>query len=110
MAPPSSNCDNDQNAGCVADASTTDTPKCSTSSRNTLKIGTSNRSGSACTSSSTITDPASRCSFRIAEGFRENSDWNNWTVVVTTTGASQFSAASRPHAPSAPSPSSRTAL
>ena len=49
-----------------------------------------NLTGSVCTSSSTITLPAIRCSFRHLEVRRANSDSKNCTLVVTTSGESQF--------------------
>jgi len=98
----------DQNSGCVADDSTTVAPKCPASRRSASASGTSRPCGKACTSSSTITELASRCTFRIRDGFRPNSDSNSWTVVVTTNGASQFSAASRRQRSSAQPPSRST--
>jgi hypothetical protein len=50
----------DQYDGCVAEASSTVAPNRSVSTRSADRTGSSSRSGSAWTSSSTITDPASR--------------------------------------------------
>jgi hypothetical protein len=86
-------------AGWVAEVSSTVVPKCSVSSLSASRIGTSKAIGSACTSSSTSTALASRCSLRDRAGLRPNKESNSWTVVVTTNGASQFSAASRNRSP-----------
>ena len=96
-------------AGCVAVQSTTVTPKFSASVFRPSSKGVSKCAGSVCTSSSTITECASRCSLRQAPGRLENRLSKSCTVVVTTSGASQFCAASRRHS-SASSPPSACSL
>ena len=91
------------NAGCVAVQRTAVQPRDDASCPSIEHVGATRSGGSVWHSSSMTTLRATLCSLRQRPGLFENRLSKNCTLVVTTTGASQFSArGQRPPAASHP--------
>lgn len=79
-------------AGCVAVQRTTVHPRYSAICWSILHVGAVRPGGRVWHSSRMMALLAMLCSLRQRPGWLEKSDSKNWTLVVATTGASQFSA------------------